>query len=37
MIEVMILPGIIVVVVGIVALLDWLARRKDRQSHAPRT
>jgi hypothetical protein len=26
----------IIVVVSIVALLDWLARRKDQQSHAGR-
>ena len=33
----LILYGTILVIVSIVALLDWLARRKDRQSHAPRT
>lgn len=27
----------ILLIVSVVALLDWLARRKDRQSHAPRT
>lgn len=32
----LILMGIILLVVSVVALLDWLARRKDRQSHAPR-
>ena len=26
----------VVLVVSIVALLDWLARRKDQQSHAGR-
>lgn len=29
--------GLILLIVSIVALLDWLTRRKDRQSHAPRT
>jgi hypothetical protein len=29
--------GIVALVLSVVALLDWLARRKDRQSHAPRT
>ena len=33
----LILYGTILVIVSIVALLDWLARRKDRQSHAPPT
>ena len=33
----LILYGTILVIVSIVALLDRLARRKDRQSHAPRT
>jgi hypothetical protein len=28
-----IIMGGITLVVGIVALLDWLGRRKDRQSH----
>lgn len=28
--------GIITLIASIVALLDWLARRKDRQSQAPR-
>lgn len=28
--------GIILLVVSVVALFDWLARRKDQQSHAPR-
>ena len=32
----LIFAGSILLVVSIVALLDWLARRKDRQSHAPR-
>lgn len=27
----------ILLVVSIVALLDWLARRKDERSHAPRS
>ena len=36
MIDALILPGIILVIVSIVALLDWLARRKDQQSHAGR-
>ena len=29
--------GLILLIVSIVALLGWLARRKDRQSAAPRT
>jgi len=29
--------GLILLIVSVVGLLDWLARRKDRQSHAPRT
>ena len=33
----LIFMGGILVIVSIVALLDWLARRNDRQSHAPRT
>lgn len=33
----LIFMAIILLVVSVVALLDWLARRKDRQSHAPRT
>jgi len=33
----LILYGTILVIVSIVALLDWLTRRKDRQTHAPRT
>jgi hypothetical protein len=33
----LIFMALILLVVSIVALLDWLARRKDRQSHAPRT
>ena len=33
----LIFMGGILVIVSIVALLDWLARRKDQQSHAPRT
>jgi hypothetical protein len=37
MINALIFSGIILFVVSVVALLDWLARRQDRQSHAPRT
>ncbi len=33
----LIFVGGILLVVSIVALLDWLGRRKDDQSHAPRT
>lgn len=33
----LIFTACILLVVSIVALLDWLARRKDRQSHATRT
>jgi hypothetical protein len=33
----LIFMAIILLVVSIVALLDWLARRKDQQSHAPRS
>ena len=32
----LIFMGVILLVVSVVALLDWLARRKDRQSQAPR-
>jgi hypothetical protein len=32
----LIFMGIILLVVSIVGLLDWLARRKDQQSHVPR-
>jgi len=32
----LILMGMITLIVSVVALLDWLARRKDRQSHTPR-
>lgn len=32
----LIFMAIILLVVSVVALLDWLARRKDQQSHAPR-
>ena len=32
----LIFMGVILLVVSVVALLDWLARRKDQQSHAPR-
>lgn len=28
--------GLVALLASIVALLDWLARRKDRQSQAPR-
>jgi hypothetical protein len=37
MINALILAGGIALIVSIVALLDWLARRKDRQSHAERS
>ena len=37
MINALIFFGGIALIVSIVALLDWLARRNDRQSHAPRT
>jgi len=33
----LIFAGGILLIVSVVALLDWLARRKDRQTHAPRT
>lgn len=33
----LIFMALILLVVSIVALLDWLARRKDQHSHAPRT
>lgn len=33
MINALIFVGLIVLVVSVVALLDWLARRKDQQSH----
>jgi hypothetical protein len=36
MVNALIFVGGIVVVVAVVALLDWLARRKDQQSPAPR-
>lgn len=36
MINALIFFGVIAVVVSIVGLLDWLSRRKDQQSHAPR-
>lgn len=37
MINALLLFGGIALIVSIVGLLDWLARRKDQQSHAPRT
>jgi hypothetical protein len=37
MINALIFFGGIALIVSIVGLLDWLARRKDQQSHAPRT
>lgn len=36
MINGLIFFGAIAVIVSIVGLLDWLARRKDQPSHAPR-
>ena len=29
--------GGIALIASVVALLDWLARRKDQQAHTPRT
>jgi hypothetical protein len=37
MINALIFSGGILLIASIVALLDWLARRKDQQSPAPRT
>jgi hypothetical protein len=37
MINALIFFGGIALIVSIVGVLDWLARRKDRQSHASRT
>ena len=37
MINALIFAGLILLIVSVVALLDWLARRKDRQTPAPRT
>ena len=37
MINALIFSGGILLIVSIVVLLDWLARRKDQQSHTPRT
>jgi hypothetical protein len=34
-INALLIYGGILLVASIVALLDWLARRKDQQSHAP--
>ena len=36
MINALLFFGGITLIVSIVALLDWLARRKDQQSHVPR-
>jgi len=33
MITGLVMYGGITVIVGVIAILDWLARRKDRQSH----
>jgi hypothetical protein len=32
----LLMMGLIALIVSVVVLLDWLARRKDRQSQAPR-
>lgn len=36
MVNALIFVGGIVLIVAVVVLLDWLARRKDQQSHTPR-
>ena len=37
MVNALILAGGIAFVVAVVVLLDWLGRRKEQRSHAPRT
>ena len=37
MINALIFSGGILLIMSVVALLDWLARRKDQQAHTPRT